>query len=191
MAETTHRETTHLTVRPFTVADAGGAFAWFGDAEVMKFIVGGPDRSVEDTRARLARYIAHQAQHGFSKWLIREKGTGRSIGDAGLLMLESVGCAPDLGFRLLKSHWGRGFATEVATLWLRIAFQELRLAQVSAFAHVENLRSLRALDRIGFRRCKREFVMGMDSYTYVLSNEEFSRALLRSNSGRGTAERNL
>lgn len=35
---------------------------------------------------------------------------------------------------------------EVATLWLRIAFQELRLAQVSAFAPVENLRSLRVLD---------------------------------------------
>jgi RimJ/RimL family protein N-acetyltransferase len=42
-------ETERLSLRPFTLADTEQAFSWFGDPEVMRFTVTGPDRSLEKT----------------------------------------------------------------------------------------------------------------------------------------------
>ena len=168
------KETNRLILRPFTGADAAGAFAWFGDADVMRFIGGGADRTVDDTANRLSRYITHQERHGFSKWLVQDKESGQAIGDAGLLILDELEPIADLGFRLAKSQWGRGLATEAATAWLHTAFEELQLQQVSAFAHVDNMASLRVLEKIGFRMQKRQVVMGVDSYTFLLLRREYS-----------------
>ena len=81
-------ETQRLFLRPFEPDDAVAAHAWFGDPVVMKYTPSGPDASVGATRERLARYEDHQARHGFSKWLVFERSSGRAIGDAGLLILE-------------------------------------------------------------------------------------------------------
>jgi len=157
-----------LSLRPFTHADVEEAFGWFGDPEVMRFTPTGPDRNQDQTRERLKQYRGHQVRHGFSKWLIQEKSSGKAIGDSGLLILEEVGPLPDLGFRFAKPYWQRGFATEVAAAWIRVAFDEFGLDRLTAFAHVDNLASLRVLEKVGFRMQKREPVMGMDSFTYVL-----------------------
>jgi ribosomal-protein-alanine N-acetyltransferase len=166
-------ETPRLALRPFTVADAAQAFDWFGDPEVMRFTPTGPDRSQEETRERLGRYCEHQATHGFSKWLIQEKSSGNAIGDSGLLVLAELGSTTDLGFRFAPAYWGRGLATEVAAGWICAAFDVLGLDRLTAFAHVDNVASLRVLEKVGFRRQRREAVMGMDSITHVLTAEEY------------------
>src|SRR2546426_637473 len=91
-------ETVRLCMEPFTDDDAAAAFAWFSDAEVMRFIPTGPDRSMEETEKRLGRYIEHQTLHGFSKWIVRERASRIPIGDSGLILLEDLGKI-DLGFR--------------------------------------------------------------------------------------------
>jgi RimJ/RimL family protein N-acetyltransferase len=161
-------ETERLRLRPFTISDTDAAFGWFGDPEVMRFIAGGADRTGEDTRRRVDRYIEHQCRHGFSKWLVIEKATGTTIGDSGLVILEELGPAPDLGFRFHKSHWRRGYATEVARAWCRAAFADLGVPRLSAFAHVDNIASRHVLEKVGFVRQRRAMVMGMDCHTYAL-----------------------
>ena len=160
-------ETSRLVLAPFSDDDAAAAFAWLGDPDVMRFIPSGPDASIEATRARLQRYREHQAAHGFSKWIVRLRSTGEAVGDSGLLRLEDSG-AVDLGFRLARPCWGRGFATEVARAWVRAAFADFRLGRLTAFAHTENRASLRVLERVGFRRTGLARVMGMEAFTYVL-----------------------
>jgi RimJ/RimL family protein N-acetyltransferase len=160
-------DTARLVLRPFAEDDAEAAFRWFGDPEVMRFIPTGADGSVEDTRQRLARYREHQTRHGFSKWIVRERGSGEAVGDAGLLRLEDPERI-DLGFRLARDCWGRGFATEAARAWVQAAFADFRLARLTAFAHRENRASLTVLEKVGFRRTGLARVMGMEAYTYVL-----------------------
>ena len=70
-------ETGRLLLRPFEVADVEEAFGWFGDPVAMRFTASGPDASLEQTRVRIEGYRAHQVQHGFSKWLIVERASGR------------------------------------------------------------------------------------------------------------------
>ena len=167
-------ETSRLLLRPFEPDDAEVAFGWFGDPAVMRFMAGGPHTRVQQTRKRLRAYQKQQARLGFSKWIVIEKHSGRAIGDSGLIVLSEVGLAPDLGFRFAQGYWGRGYATEVATAWITAAFETFGLHAVSAFAHVEHLRSRRVLEKVGFRFQARQFVMGLDSATYSLTAEDYT-----------------
>ena len=163
----TRIETSRLTLRPFEASDAQAAFEWFSDPVVMRFTPTGPDKSIEQTITRLAGYQNHQKAHGFSKWLIRERDSGIAIGDSGLYFLPEYGWV-DLGFRFPQPCWGKGFATEVASAWVRAALDEFRIGQLGAFAHPENLASIRVLEKVGFRAERRDVVMGMDSIVFFL-----------------------
>lgn len=90
-------ETARLILRPFERKDAQVAFGWLGDPAVMQFTPTGPDKSVEETRARLADYEKHQRAHAFSKWIVLDADSGVAIGDSGLLVLQEYGWT-DLGF---------------------------------------------------------------------------------------------
>lgn len=160
-------ETERLILRPFEASDAGAAFEWFGDPVVMRFTPTGPDKSMEQTQARLTLFMEHQNEHGFSKWLILNRTSGIAIGDSGLLILEEYGWI-DLGFRFAQPYWGKGLATEVASAWVRAAFDEFGLSRLGAFAHPENRASIRVLEKLGFKVERRGMVFGMDSIVFCL-----------------------
>ena len=160
-------ETERLILRPFEASDAGAAFGWFGDSVVMRFTPTGPDKSMEQTQARLTLFMEHQNAHGFSKWLISNRTSGIAIGDSGLLILEEYGWI-DLGFRFAQPYWGKGLATEVASAWVRAAFDEIGLSRLGAFAHPENRASIRVLEKLGFKVERRGMVFGMDSIVFSL-----------------------
>ena len=155
-------DTNRLRLRPFTSDDTPFAFDWFGDPLVMRFTPSGPDRSMEQTGVRLANYKHHQSEHGFSKWIIIERGSGRPIGDAGLLLLPGYGWI-DLGYRLAQPFWGKGLATEAASAWVQKAFGELKLDHLAAIVHPENYASIRVLEKLGFLEERRDVIMGMSS----------------------------
>ena len=155
-------ETERLILRPFEATDASVAFEWFGDPVVMRVTPTGPDKSIEDTEARLKLFTEHQKAHGFSKWLILTRASGVGIGDSGLLVLKDYGWV-DLGFRLAQPYWGKGLATEVASAWVHAAFDEIGLTRLGAFVHPENYASIRILEKLGFREERRGVVMGMHS----------------------------
>jgi len=167
----TRLETARTILRPFEESDAEAAFAWFSDAEVMRYIPNGADASSEDSRARIARYRAHEAKHGFSKWLILDKVTGRPIGDSGFYTLSGGELhgkpRPELGYRLTRQEWGRGLATEVATRWLEVAAPWYGFTKVFAFAHPEHHASLHVIQKLGFTYSHRETFYGMEAPLYV------------------------
>lgn len=162
-------ETDRLRLRPFELDDAEAAHAWFGDDIVMKYTPAGPDKSIQQTRDRLADYRKHQKIHGFSKWLISESESALPIGDAGLYFLEELNWI-DLGFRFAQPYWGRGLATEVAEAWIQTAFGELNLEQIGAFVHVENLASIRVLEKLRFRSLRKDVIMDMPSLLFILES---------------------
>jgi len=142
-------ETGRLVLRPFESGDVGAAFAWFGDPIVMRFTPNGPDTSIELTKARLANYQEHQTEHGFSRWIVLDRHSGRPIGDSGLLALQEYGWI-DLGFRLAQPYWGQGLATEAASAWIQAAFDDFHIDRLTAFAHPANVASIRVLAKLRF-----------------------------------------
>jgi len=164
-------ETSRLILRPFESGDVEAAFGWFGDPIVMRFTPTGPDTSIDQTKARLANYQAHQTTHGFSKWIILERQLGRAIGDAGLLKLAEYGWI-DLGFRLAHPYWGKGLATEAASAWVRAAFDDFHIDRLTALVHPENVASIRVLGKLRFHVDRRDTIMGMNSILFSLDTKD-------------------
>ena len=164
-------ETSRLILRPFESGDVEAAFAWFGDPIVMRFTPTGPDASPRQTKARLGKYHEHQTAHGFSKWIILDRGSARPMGDAGLLMLKEYSWI-DLGVRLAQSYWGKGLATEATSAWVCAAFDDFQLDRLGAFVHPENLASIRLLEKLGFRIERQETIMGMNSIVFSLDSKQ-------------------
>ena len=159
-------ETPRLVLRPFDADDVPAAHVWMSDPAVMRFYPFA-DRTLDDTRKRIDRYRRHHEDRGFAKWLIADRGTGEPIGDAGLMTLDELGWT-DLGYRLARSHWGRGLATEAAVAWVRAARDLLDLPSLGAFAHVDNAASLRVLVKVGFRETDRRVVINIPAVVFTM-----------------------
>jgi [ribosomal protein S5]-alanine N-acetyltransferase len=164
-------ETARLSLRPFETGDVEAAFTWFGDPLVMRFTPTGPDTSLEQTKARLARYQKHQAEHGFSKWIVFDRHAGRPIGDSGLMALPEYGWI-DLGYRFAQSCWGKGLATEAASAWIRAAFDDFHIDRLTAVVHPENVGSIRVLEKLRFHPERRDTFMGMNCILFSLGAQD-------------------
>ncbi|MFD0892842.1 GNAT family N-acetyltransferase [Luteolibacter ambystomatis] len=160
-------ETERTFLRPFQASDATASFAWFSDPEVMRFIPNGRDETLEQTSARVARYMAHQEAHGFSKWIVIDRASGRPVGDAGFVMLPD-GRRPELGYRFARPWWGRGLATEVSRRWIEVASPWFGFTRIHAFALPENQASRHVMEKVGFTFAAEEALYGVKVPLYSL-----------------------
>ncbi|WP_442498061.1 GNAT family N-acetyltransferase [Methylobacter sp. sgz302048] len=163
----TELQTSRTILIPFSTDHATEAFTWFGDPEVMKFTPFGPDKSVDATLDRIRHYLEHQAQYGFAKWIILERGSGKPIGDSGLMYCSELKRF-ELGYRLLPDYWNKGLATEAASAWVQHGAHALGLKDLMAFTHLDNFASIRVLEKVGFRFSHQAFLMGMPSKVFAL-----------------------
>jgi [ribosomal protein S5]-alanine N-acetyltransferase len=110
-------------------------------------------RSDAETDEYLARNLAHWAEHGFGIWILRDPGTGRVIGRAGLRHL-TVARVPEveLSYALFPEFWGRGLATDAARACVTIGRDWLGFASVVALTLRSNTASQRVLRKAALAR---------------------------------------
>jgi len=127
--------------------------AVFGHPEVWEFPFGRAFSTAE-TQAFLDAQTAAWEERGFGLWSARCRGEGRLLGFVGLSVptfLREILPAVEVGWRLIPSAWGFGYATEGATAALDQAFTTLGLDRVCSVPQAENARSLRVADRLGMK----------------------------------------
>jgi ribosomal-protein-alanine N-acetyltransferase len=112
--------------------------------------VDGPP-SEERVRQTLTRYVAHWERHDFGLWILHDRGTGEMVGRGGL-MVTRVGGADEIevGWAIVPERWGQGLATELAHTSIAVAFGDLGLPELVAFALPDNLASRRVMEKAGF-----------------------------------------
>jgi RimJ/RimL family protein N-acetyltransferase len=76
---------------------------------------------------------------------------------AGWVMLATPAFLPEIlpaveiGWRLRRDHWGRGYATEAAAELLRFGLTEAGLDRVVSIRDIGNVQSKRVMDKLGLR----------------------------------------
>lgn len=109
-------------------------------------------RTDEQTRAYLAENLEHWQEHGFGLWIFCDRTTGAFVGRGGLRHVVLEGRSEvEVTYALTRETWGKGFATEIATAALHVAFLQLGLQDLVAFAIPENAASRRVMEKAGFR----------------------------------------
>lgn len=144
--------TPRLELRWLEPHDAPALLAIFGDAEVCRYWSHPPLADLAAAE-ELQREIAHRfAERSLFQWGLAERATGRIVGTCTLASLSAEHQRADVGFALARAAWGRGYMAEAIPALLAFAFDTLGLHRVEADADPRNDRSLRLLEREGFRR---------------------------------------
>lgn len=171
-------ETDRLILRRFTEADVDNLVELDSDPEVLRYINGGrptPREMVEsEMLPRILSYYNRYEGYGF--WAAVEKSTGAFIG--WFCLHPEEGRSPDdiaLGYRLRRSVWGKGYATEGARALIHKGFSELGMRRVFATTYEYNTGSRRVMEKAGmklartYRMTPEELAAGG---TYVYTPEE-------------------
>lgn len=146
------RTTQRLVLRPWRDLDAEEFARLNADPEVMAYFPAPLDRAASDEL--LGRARGHVDEHGWGLWALEERSTGAFVGFTGLARPRfEAAFTPcvEIGWRLARSAWGRGYATEAALAALDVGFRELGLRQVVSFTASVNLPSRAVMQRIGMR----------------------------------------
>jgi ribosomal-protein-alanine N-acetyltransferase len=128
------------------------------DPEVMAYFPALLSREESDEVARKCKSLISERGWGF--WAVELKSSGDFIGFVGLhipkLNLPFSPCV-EIGWRLRKTCWGNGYATEAAAEALNYAFDILKLDEVVSFTVISNFRSRSVMERLGFSNTHQNF----------------------------------
>jgi RimJ/RimL family protein N-acetyltransferase len=140
-----------VRLRWLTPADVPALYEVFSDEEVNRYWDGWRMRSLDDA----AEYLA-DIERGFRNRTLFQWGiagaTGRIVGTTTLLNISDRHRRAEIGFAIGRAHWGQGLAVDAASTTIRFAFEQLDLHRIEADADPRNIRSLRLLEKLGFRR---------------------------------------
>ncbi len=146
-------ETDRLILRQWQDSDVEPFAALNADPDVMKFF---PKlMALEETTAMVERIKARYDSDTFCFWAAEEKETCNFIGFIGLgrptFEAYFIPCV-EIGWRLAKAYWGKGYAPEGAKEVLRDGFERTNLEEIVALTAVLNSKSIRVMEKISMHR---------------------------------------
>jgi [ribosomal protein S5]-alanine N-acetyltransferase len=141
-----------VDLRGLTAGDAPAIFAIFGDPAVMTYWSSPPLTEVATAASMIEEIQEHfRAQRGL-QWGICWRDSDEVLGTCTLFHLDRPHGRAEIGYALRSSAWGQGLASEALALLFGFAFGPLGLHRLEADVDPDNQRSLRLLERHGFRR---------------------------------------
>jgi RimJ/RimL family protein N-acetyltransferase len=146
-------ETERLVLRAFGDRDRAPFADLNADPEVMRYFPAALAR--EESDAFIDRIAERWLTDRVGLWAIERRADGAFLGFAGLAIprfqARFTPCV-EVGWRLARSAWGRGYATEAARESLRFGFEDRGLDEILSWTTVANERSRRVMERLGMTR---------------------------------------
>ena len=151
---TFHIETERLILREMKISDLDPMFKLDSDPEVHRCLGNKPIKTKAEARIIIESVLNQYKERGIGRWVAIEKSSGDFIGWSGLRLnteynMNGFTNYYDLGYRLLKRYWGKGYATESGKAAVNYAFNTLGLTKFYATTEIGNQASHRALLKIG------------------------------------------
>lgn len=141
--------TARLVLRRWQPGDREPFARLNADPDVVRYLPGPLDRSGSD--ALVGRLEDHFRQHGYGLWAVQRRDRADLLGFTGLLVLDlpvAFSPAVEIGWRLARSAWGHGYATEAARAALAHGFDTVGLDEVVSMTTVGNIRSRAVMERL-------------------------------------------
>jgi len=150
--------TDRLLLREWTAADRDAFAEMSRDPAVMEYLYPGP-LSREESDAAADRIQAHFQLRGFGFWVLEIPSVTSFAGLVGLAVprfdARFTPCV-EVGWRLARGHWGRGYAVEAAAAAMSHGFHHLGLEEIVAMTVPGNVRSWRVMENLGMKRDPRD-----------------------------------
>ncbi len=140
-------KTTNLIVRHLNETDLGDFYELESDPDVFRYLDHSPYSSVDEVREELQQLIVRHESPGNDFWVwagIRSEDHA-FVGTGAIILNEEKDY--EIGYRLMKKYWGRGYASELSHGLINYGFEKMHLNQLSAVACEKNVASIRLLHK--------------------------------------------
>ncbi len=154
--------TDRLCLRTPTLRDAEGLYDLFADPEVMHGLGKEPVSGLEETRATIEAGMGDWRRDGLGPFILEAVATDPEVvGQAGLMIFDTRDwvpstwanagshAQPELGWALIRTHWGNGYATEAAAAIRDWAHESRSIDRLVSLISPDNIRSQRVAERLG------------------------------------------
>ncbi|HAA27054.1 MAG TPA: N-acetyltransferase [Cyanobacteria bacterium UBA8553] len=165
-------ETRRLQLRQFIPDDADDLYRIYNHLDLFQYMSNEKPLLRDQTRLLIYEFIENWQQHNFGVWAVIEKKHKKLIGHCGFKFLENTK-EIQMGYLLLKSHWGRGLGTEAAEAVLKYGFEVAKLKRIVAIAKPENIASLRVMQKVGMKYEKNAYYYNNNVVYYCLTREAY------------------
>ena len=137
-----------LILRRFTNSDEDAALLikLNSDPEVLKYLHEPVLQNLQQAKEIISNIILPQYEKGLGCWTVQTKNKNEFIGWCWLKHRPEA-YEIDLGYRFIKTVWGKGYATEASLHTLTYGFKQLHLKTIVGRAHIENTGSLNVLKK--------------------------------------------
>ncbi len=157
-------DTERLTLRVHRLEDFAESAAMWAHPEVTRYI-GGRPFTEEECWGRLLRYAGLWTLLGFGFWVVREKASGRFVGEVGFLdghrdIQPSFEGAPEMGWALMPWAHGKGYATEAVRAAQAWGDRHFGGKRTVCIIHPDNTASLGVARKCGYREFARTTYKG-------------------------------
>ncbi|MDJ0707615.1 MAG: GNAT family N-acetyltransferase [Leptolyngbyaceae cyanobacterium MO_188.B28] len=142
--------TQRLILRDWRESDRGPFAQMNADPEVMEYFPAPLARQESD--AMIGRMKRHHQDYGYGLWAVEEAATQAFVGLIGLNMTKFKAHftpAVEVGWRLARAFWGKGYATEGAKKAISYGFDVIGLTEIVSFTSKSNHRSIAVMKRLG------------------------------------------
>ncbi len=180
-------ETPRLVIRRFTEDDVDNLFRLNSDPAVMRYLTGGRPTPREEIRDQIIPFhlAVYDRLDRLGTWAAESTASGEFLGwfhfrpgpDGDVTNI-------DLGYRLRRSAWNKGYATEGSRALIRMGFAELGVDRVFGHTMAVNTASRRVLEKCGLALVRTVPYQGDDEIEgaehgeveYALTRSEWDRA---------------
>ena len=178
-------ETERMVLREFTADDVDLLVELDSDPQVMFFINGGRATPRAEVETGMIPYLLanYRSGTGYGLWAAEDRSTGEFLGWFHLRPGDEDGpTEPELGYRLRRTFWGRGLASEGSRALVDHAFREVGATRVRAETMAVNHASRRVMENAGLRFVRSFFADWPDKIPgdehgdveYALTRQEWS-----------------
>ncbi len=163
-------DTARLTLRGHRPEDLAECLKMWSDTQVTRHI-GGRPFTEEEVWGRVLRYVGHWAALGFGYWAMREKATGRFVGELGFADFKrelhpSLGDSPEAGWALCPWAHGQGLATEALLAILKWGDANFVGKRTVCLISPSNVASIRVAAKCGYHELRRTSYKGEATIIY-------------------------
>lgn len=168
-------ETGRLMLRPLVLADKDPLLEFFTDPEAIAFLpteVSGEKFAELWIQRQLRRY--ESTGYGLSAVVLKE--TGELLGQCGLIRQFVDGIPKwEVGYHLIRRHWGKGYATEAACAWRDHCFENEMAETLISLIDAGNLRSQAVAARNGMSFWKETIFKGLPVHVHRIRRAEWEQ----------------
>ena len=143
-----------LILRPVTELDLTKIHLLNSNEEIARFNTSEIPESIEETKSIVENWIIENSYKNTQRFTfaIELKSDAQFIGLIGINLGKIKYKNAEVWFKFDTKFWGKGFATEALKEILNFGFIDLKLHRIEAGCAVENIGSIKVLEKVGMFR---------------------------------------